>query len=595
MSDKVAEVSAGFGQDNISKYICNLWDDYYNQSKGKRDEWLEVQQYLFATDTTTTSNSTLPWKNSTTLPKLAQIRDNLHSNYLSAIFPNDKWLSWEAFDKQSNSRAKATTIEAYMDNKTRQSNYRTTISRLLLDYIDYGNAFVTVDFEKRYNTTDAGITPDYVGPIGVRIDPKDIVFNPLADKFENTYKVIRSVKTIGELMKLAQTNPAQSFWTAAVERRITLQGRIGAISREDFEKSVMYAVDGFGNLYDYYQSQYVEILEFYGDYHDRSTNTLETNRMITVVDRSFTVRNVPIPTYSGRAPIRHVGWRLRPNNLWAMGPLDNLIGMQYRIDHLENLKADAMDLAVHPPLAIAGEVEEFDWKPGGEIHLDEGGTVSEIAKNLNAIITTDQQIKTLMSLMELFAGAPQEAMGVRTPGEKTAFEVQTLTNAGYRIFQEKAANFEINLMEPNLNDQLEISVRNLDQADTIRVLNDIGYAQFKTITKADITATGILRPVGARHFAQQQQDLQNLIGIFQSPLGQIITPHTSGVELIQFVNDVTNLRGYDIFKQNAQVVEGAQTAALANQAGEDQQVAMSMPPISPKTTAQPQQAPQAQK
>jgi hypothetical protein len=27
-----------------------------------------------------------------------------------------------------------------------------------------------------------------------------------------------------------------------------------------------------------------------------------------------------------------------------MGPLDNLVGLQYRIDHLENAKADALDL-----------------------------------------------------------------------------------------------------------------------------------------------------------------------------------------------------------------------------------------------------------
>lgn len=48
----------------------------------------------------------------------------------------------------------------------------------------------------------------------------------------------------------------------------------------------------------------------------------------------------------GKTSIVHAGWRYRPDNLWAMGPLDNIVGMQYRIDHLENLKADAMDLAV---------------------------------------------------------------------------------------------------------------------------------------------------------------------------------------------------------------------------------------------------------
>jgi len=588
MSDKVAEVRAVFAQDQMSSFIHNLWNSYYDQCAGKRAEWLELQKYIFATDTTTTTNASLPWKNSTTLPKLTQIRDNLHSNYLSYLFPNDKWLSWEAYTKDAAAHDKAKNIEAYMENKTRESNYRTVVSRLLLDYIDYGNAFVSVAFEQRYNKQPAKIIPGYIGPVAIRIDPKDIVFNPLADKFENTYKIIRSVKTLGELMKLSNDQPEMAFWKKALDRRAEMVSRLGAISREDFEKAEMYSVDGFGNLYEYYQSEYVEILEFYGDYHNQVTGELSVNRQVTVIDRSYVVRDEPIATYSGRAPIRHVGWRLRPNNLWAMGPLDNLVGMQYRIDHLENLKADAMDLAVLPPLAIVGEVEEFDWKPGGEIHLDEGGSISEVAKNINAIITTDNQIDHIMDTMELMAGAPKEAMGVRTPGEKTAFEVQQLNSAAGRIFLEKVVNFEVNLVEPNLNDQLEISVRNQFELDTIRVIDDdLGVQQFKQITADDITAAGIIRPVGARHFAQQTQDLQNLVGVFNSPLGQLIRPHTSAIAVSQFVSDVIKLNGYEIFSPNVAVVEAQQTQALVQQAQEDQQVQNSVPSVAPNVSAPP--------
>ena len=57
-----------------------------------RENWLEskqeVQEYLFATNTTTTSNSSLPWKNKVHIPKLCQIRDNLHANYMATLFPN---------------------------------------------------------------------------------------------------------------------------------------------------------------------------------------------------------------------------------------------------------------------------------------------------------------------------------------------------------------------------------------------------------------------------------------------------------------------------------------------------------------------------
>src|SRR5690606_6878530 len=273
-----------------------------------------------------------------------------------------------------------------------------------------------------------------------------------------------------------------------------------------------------------------------------------------IADRSVELRNVEIPTYSGMPPIVHVGWRLRPDNLWAMGPLDNLVGMQYRIDHLENLKADAMDLVVHPPLKIIGEVEEFVWGPGVPIHIDENGDVAELGANLNSIIITDNQIQALMDQMELMAGAPREAMGVRSPGEKTAFEVQTLDNAAGRIFQEKSTNFEINLIEPSLNFMLETSRRNFDGNEVIRILDTaLGSQKFSQITKEDITASGVLRPVGARHFAQQATELQNIIGISTTPIWQQVMPHTSAIALTEFINDVTNLRGYNIFRPNVAV------------------------------------------
>jgi hypothetical protein len=571
MSDKVLELGDLFEQDNEAKWIHFTWDRYNQQRRAKIDEWLELRNYIFATDTTTTSNSSLPWKNKTTIPKLCQIRDNLHSNYLSSLFPNDDWLSWQAFSRQDAAKTKAETIRAYMDNKTREGGFRTEMSKLLYDYIDYGNAFVTADYESKFKEdVDGSIIPGFIGPKSKRISPLDIVFNPTADSFRSSFKIVRSLKTLGELKKMAMNDPGSSYWMDALKRREELKTRLGAYRSEDFNKAIGYQVDGFGNMYDYLQSDYIEILEFWGDHHNHLTDELEINRVITVVDRSFTVRNDSWPSWFDHAPIYHVGWRSRPDNLWHMGPLDNLVGMQYRIDHLENLKADAMDLVVHPPLLIVGEVEEFDWEPGAEVHADEGGGVSEISKNLQGIIGADNHIQLLEDKMELMAGAPREAMGMRTPGEKTAFEVAELANAAGRIFQEKITHFEVELLEPVLNAMLEVSARNLNTTDVIRVIDDdIGVQEFRKITRDDITANGVIRPIGARHFAKQAQDLQNVIGIFNSPLQQFVAPHTSGVNLTKWINDVTGLKAYDIFRPNVAVEEQRQTQSLVNQSQED--------------------------
>lgn len=580
MSTKVAELNKWLKQDDAAAWVSNLWTAFNNQRREKIEEWKELRNYVFATDTTTTTNQTLPWKNSTTLPKLCQIRDNLHSNYLSALFPNDDWLRWEAYSKDDGTKKKTRAIEAYMKNKTREGHFRTEMSKLLLDYIDYGNAFATVDFSAQYRedpTTGQRIA-GFIGPRVFRISPLDIVFDPTAATFDESFKIVRSIKTVGEIQKMAEEWPENAFYASYAARRATMRKVLGGYSIEDFDKAEGYSVDGFGNLYEYYQSDYVEILEFYGDYHSTETGELKSNVVITVFDRCHVVREETIKSYFGKAPVCHVGWRMRPDNLWAMGPLDNLVGMQYRIDHLENLKADAMDLCVHPPLVISGEVEEFVWGPGAEIHTDENGSVSELGKNLNGIIAASNEIHTLEEKMELYSGAPREAMGIRTAGEKTAFEVQSLQNAAGRIFQEKITSFEIELLEPILNAMLEAARRNMEAFDVVRVLDDdLAVQSFLSVTKDDITGSGKIRPVGARHYASQAQLVQNLSMMLNGPIAQVVAPHLSGIQLTKLLEDVLGLERYNLFKPNAAIFEQQETQRLVNQAQEDLQMEAAVP------------------
>lgn len=263
-----------------------------------------------------------------------------------------------------------------------------------------------------------------------------------------------------------------------------------------------------------------------------------------------------------------------------MGPLDNLVGMQYRIDHLENLKSDAMDLAVMPPLVIKGDVEAFTYGPGAEIHLDETGDVTELARNTQFVIQADNSIDRLEMRMEQYAGAPREAMGIRSAGEKTAFEVQQLQNAAGRIFQEKTNTFETELLEKVLNSMLEVSKRNLDSTDIVRVIDDdLGIESFMKISKSDITASGKLRAVGARHFAAQAQLTQNLTGIFNTPIGQMIAPHTSSKAMSKLIEELMGLQRFALFSPNVAVSEQKDTQSMMNQATEDLQVQQTVPPV----------------
>lgn len=581
MSKKVAELTSLLAPSNSkAEWVSRLWTRFNNQRIQKIEEWKELRAYLFATDTTTTSNNHLPWKNSTTLPKLTQIRDNLHSNYLSALFPNDEWLRWEGYSADDVTKEKAQSIEAYMANKARESNLKTNlISRLIYDYIDYGNCFTMPIYEERFKeNVDGDRVPAYIGPNGIRISPLDIVFDPLAPSFDKTWKIVRSIKTLGEILELSQAEPDNEAWAATVARREEIRKLAGTYTREDFDKAAGFSEDGFGSMYEYFVGDSVEILEFYGDFHDSATGTFQKDKVITVIDRSFVARHQDIPGWMGGTPIYNAGWRLRSDNLWAMGPLDNLVGMQYRIDHLENLKADAQDLTVHPPLKVIGEVEEFIWGPGIEIHIDENGDVVPLNANLGGVINASNEIALLEARMEQYAGAPREAMGIRTPGEKTAFEMQLLQNASGRIFQEKITSFETDCFEKLLNGMLEISRRNMESSEIVKVLDDsLAVQSLLTVTKEDITASGVLRPIGARHFAAQAQLLQNLVGVFNGPLGALVAPHTSGKAVTKLVEDVLGIERFELFRPNVAVFEQLETQQVATLAQEEAQIETDTP------------------
>ena len=561
----------------LATEIADRWTIWNNSRQQKIEEWKEIRNYIYATDTRTTSNSKLPWTNSTTTPKLTQIADNLHANYFSALFPQKRFFRFEASDQEANTKNKRDVIQAYMENKVRQSDFENTVSKLINDYIQYGNCFATVDFVRDYTEYEDGERAvNYVGPKLVRVSPFDICFNPLAASFIDSPKIVRTLLTKGEVKRKIDETVDNAYMNDIFEKM--MHNRSYATGNDvDVHKSEGLLADGFSDIKQYFESDYVEILTFYGDMYDADTNQFMKNRVITIVDRSYVLSNEQNPSWLGKASVFHAGWRDRPDNLYAMGPLDNLVGMQYRIDHLENLKADVFDQIAYPILKIRGDVEDFDFEPAARIYMGEEGDVGYLAPDATAL-NADFQIQNLEAKMEMMAGAPREAMGIRSAGEKTAFEVNQLMTAAGRIFQHKTAHFERVFLEPILNAMLEAARRNMDYADTIRVLNeDTGVFFFEEITKEDIKANGKIVPMGARHFAERAQRVQNITQLYQLKLADpAISVHMSGKEFARILAD--ELGEPTLFAENVAILEQMQTEKMSIEAQvqleEEQEIAI---------------------
>lgn len=578
-TDSVLELNSILNRKGLADSISERFDSFKGQRSEQEKLWKESRDYVFATDTRTTANQKLPWKNSTTIPKLCQIRDNLHANYISAEFPNDNFFKWEAYSEEADEQAKREAIQAYMSNKVRESGFRSTVSSLLHDYIDYGNCFADVIWvnDQKVDPETNEIITGYVGPMAVRISPLDHIFDATATQYRRAPKITRSIKRYGEFILEAKANP-QVWLEEAVKHIEDNRSRLTGATKDDFDKASSYSIDGFGSLHEYYGSGFVELLEFEGTIHDIDTGELLDDYIITIIDRTTVIRKEPIPAWKRGGFKVHAGWRKRPDNLYAMGPLQNLIGMQYRLDHLQNLAADIRDLTAAPPLVFRGELQEaVKWGPFAEFHMEPDGDVRPLFTGSD-LAGVEGEMGAILQLMEEMAGAPKQAMGIRTPGEKTAHEVQTLENAAGRIFQEKVTQFEIEVLEPLLNNMLEMAVRNMTGSEVIRIIDDdLGVADFMSITKEDITAKGKLRPIGARHFAQQAQLTQNIVGMANSNIWAKIEPHISDKKLAKLFEETLQIERFDLVSDNAGLMDKVESQRLMNQAQEDLAVEQQTP------------------
>ena len=574
MAGSVLDLDQVIVPDQLGTALAVQYTTWDSLKTVRINDWNMIQKYVYATDTNNTANNALPWKNKTTVPKLCQIRDNLYANYMAALFPKRQSVTWEGSAGKDQTASKKTAIEAYCQNMMEQPEFKEAVSRSILDYIDYGNPFLSLTWKDEQIAQDTGFKSGYVGPIPVRISPLDIVFNPIAPSFSQTPKIVRSVVTIGELAnQLASfTSPeyaeeTQKAFDYLKDVRKTVSQWNGGYKT----KNELFAIAGFTSFDVYLRSSYVEILTFQGDYYDVYNDKMYKNYVIHVADRHKILGMRPNPSFLGKSSIFSTSWRMRPDNLWGMGPLDNLVGMQYRIDHVENLKADVFDLVAAPPLMIKGVVDDFQWGPFSKIYVGDDGDVKALAPDVNAL-QYNLEIENLQNTMEVMAGSPKEAAGFRSPGEKTMYEVQRLENAANRIFLTKVRQYEEQVLEPLLNAMLELARRKMDGATVVRVFNDETHAMdFMSITPEDLSGMGRIRPIAARVFAEKAERVQNMTNFYASAVGADpeIRAHMSTLALAEMFEDLLDIEPYNVVKPYIRIIEEQEAQKFVN-AGQEQ-------------------------
>lgn len=576
-------------RDDLAAQITALYDTWRTYRGTVEERWNEVRTYKYATSTSETTNAGIGgfstdddakqgWSHSVVLPKLASISDNLSSHYMMGMFSRDKWVSWQGADKDSVTMKKRKILESYVLTKSRLSGLRNEIQKCIDDWIETGNMFGCVEYvnEKHIDPFTGLESVSYQGPVFRRISPYDIVFNPTAVSFERTPKIIMSLKSVGELMREVEENPALGYNREILAKVQDLRKDLTQKDSRFVNKYKHLTAAGYGSPFEYLKSDNVEILEFYGDLYNHNTGILYKNHVITIVDRSYVIRMEPIRSLTGAPYIFHCGWRTRSESLWAMGPLENLLGLQFSINHLHNTKADAFDEFVVPSVFTAGDIEVIGSKFGGLLgqsyHSDAADGKVEFLRPDASFLQADLQIQFIEALMEAYAGSPREAMGMRTPGEKTAFEMEHLANMASRTFQNKLDYCSVNFLEKIANAFVENGKIYLASKDVVQVVDDdYGAVEFQTITPQDLHSYGKMVPIGSRHFAEKARAAQTLAQM-QAVLTDLDRMHISSIDVARAFVEAADLENIVPVTPYIRVSEQAEATKIANHLDEQSQL-----------------------
>ena len=529
---------------SVATYVSGLYDSYQSYRTMNRSKWEELESYLFATDTTSLKGGSAH-DHTTHIPVIADLKEELEAIMYAAVLPHDDFLHWTPFTLDAAAKQVRTKVKAYIKNRHSLNGFDKTFRKLLQDLVIYGNCFTQVVYvDERLNGVG------YVGPKPVRISPYDIVFDPTRSEFAKTPKIVRAVMTMGEFLKFAESVPELN--PEVIQQMKDRRTTVTALSRTELNKGNQYTPDGFTDMMAYYKSGVVEVLTFYGDVYDEETQELRGNRCAIVVDRVALLTE-----YEEAYPNIFKGsWAEKPDSLWSQGPLDKVVGLNYQINHRENSKSDALDRFIYPDKVYIGDVEEiYDENTGQTKYLaPEGGGVQDLVPD-TTVLTADMHQDKLMMYARAAAGLPPQLMGFRTPGEKTAFEVQNLDDAALRKFLHKAAQFEMELLEPVV--RAEIMIGNENFSSVIQALSndEDGIPMMLSITKEDLSANGKLVPVGARRFARQNQQIQAINMLANSNLGQLIGQHINTFNLARVVEELGAFDDFQFIDKFAAITE----------------------------------------
>ena len=552
----------------------SLYKHEWNSARSSAcDMWAEIDSYIHATDTSMLEGGEF-FDHKTFIPIISEIHEDLLAIIFSTVFPHEDWLSWKGYDVKAIATEKRRKLISMIKQVHALNGFSSTFRKVIDDLVRYGNCFVKVNYVNETQTDKDETVSGFLGPKPVRISPYDIVFNPSFSEFNKAPKIITSLLATGEFKEFVDSLGAKSQIEPEDLRQLLSRRAGGSTDNSDRYKDQQYIPAGFGTVKEYYTSGMIELLWFYGDIYDEVTQEVHKGRCVITVDGDTVIYD----EFEPKNKIFKGSWKPRPDNLWSQGPLDNLIGINYMINHRENSKNDSIDKFANPDRAYVGDVEEIYDEVTGQTKyiMPEGGSVNDITPDAT-VLTYDNQIQMHIEMARRAARIPQQLTGFKTSGEKTAFEVQNLNDGAFRGFINKAMQFEEDVIEPCVTAEIRVAKENFSTVINVLEEDEEGIISVLEVTEEDLSSNGKLIPFGARRFSRNLQQLAGLQNLTQGPMYQILGKHFNTYDLARVWESLNGFENYQVIKKFAAIDEAMEEQEATMLAQQEMEQTMSQP------------------
>lgn len=555
----------------VGSTISNLWLELNSSRRGAMNLWKEVDAYRFATDTRSLEGMN-HFDHSVHIPSTHMVDEKLGSILNATAFPHEDWLGWEALDRDALSVAKRDKVLAYLRKIHAQTKFTRTGKRAIDDLKAYGNCFAQTVFVNESREEDGKVVSGYVGPRTYRISPFDIAFDPTAPSWDDTYKIVHERKSIADFVEFAESNTELVNQDAIQMLLDTRRGGWDSISSNEYYKDSQFVDHGYESALSYLRSGFVDLLWFYGTIYDEDTGKVHRNRCIVVAD----LNHIIMDTHKPDPRIRKGSWKERPDNLWAQSPLEPVVGLNYMINHRENAKDDAIDRMIHPDKLYIGEVEIIHDEVTGrdEIWAPLNGDARDIAPDASTLSFNTEIDRIEQTIMEV-VGLPSDILGFRSPGEKTAFEVQNITEGAFRGFIDHVAQWEQDFLEKVVADQVAVALDNFQDVQEVLLTNEKGYQIPVQVTKEDLSANATIVPKGARRFSRMLQQIASIQNLAQ--IQQLVGMHLDTYNLAKAIEQLGGLTDFKVVKKFAALAEQGEAQQKQAMVQQDTVSALSQP------------------